>query len=410
MDPITRGLRTGIIVAIFATGYPVRIASQARTDQPTTPAPDGPISCWWRTDKAAVRIGEAFGLTLTCRVLETDKATIVPNVSNIEPTSLQLTPFEVVGGTRHEDIVRAPWRYVQFEYTVRLLGEEFFGRDIPIPPTNVTFRVQTAGPEVLEGTEQTYVLPSMPIRVLSLLPVQAADIREPSVDTLGDIESRRFQSTAMQVASAILFGFSGVLFVIAIVRGVTRFRNRGPETKPSLAAHTLLGRCVREVDLVRSEAVRDGWSSGLAGRALAPFRIAAATALSQPVTQKFVPGDAPIREGQLLVRKGLLRRRRALVSAAMTLDAIDRLQTSRNGLRPWGVGHDTVAQIREAVAGLSAVRYGRNGTFDPAELDRILETGTGALRRLRRARLLPTRVAGALSKSAALVGIGTWRH
>ena len=65
----------------------------------------------------------------------------MPNVSNIEPTSLQLTPFEVVGGARHEDIVRPPWRYLQFEDTVRLLGEEFFGRDIPIPPTNVTFRV-----------------------------------------------------------------------------------------------------------------------------------------------------------------------------------------------------------------------------------------------------------------------------
>ena len=62
-----------------------------------------------------MRIGEAFGLTLTCRVLETDKATVVPNVSNIEPTSLQLTPFEVVGGTRHEDIVRPPWRYLQFD-------------------------------------------------------------------------------------------------------------------------------------------------------------------------------------------------------------------------------------------------------------------------------------------------------
>jgi len=94
----------------------------------------------------------------------------------------------------------------------------------------------------------------------------------------------------------------------------------------------------------------------------------------------------------------------------MTLGAIDRLQTSRNGLRPWGVGHDTVAQIREAVASLSAVRYARSGAFDPAVLDRILETGTGALRRLRRARLLPTRAAGALSKSAALLGIGAWRH
>ena len=69
MDPISRGIRTVPIVATFAIGREVRIASQRPTDPPETRAAPGPISCWWRTDKPAVRIGEAFGLTLTCRVL-----------------------------------------------------------------------------------------------------------------------------------------------------------------------------------------------------------------------------------------------------------------------------------------------------------------------------------------------------
>ena len=34
MDPISRGIRTGVIVAICATGDEVRIASQAPTDPP----------------------------------------------------------------------------------------------------------------------------------------------------------------------------------------------------------------------------------------------------------------------------------------------------------------------------------------------------------------------------------------
>ena len=55
------------------------------------------MNCWWKTDKSAVHVGEPFGLTLTCRVMDTERAAVVPNVSDIEPTAIQLTPFDVVG-------------------------------------------------------------------------------------------------------------------------------------------------------------------------------------------------------------------------------------------------------------------------------------------------------------------------
>ncbi len=79
---------------------------------------------------------------------------------------------------------------------------------------------------------------------------------------------------------------------------------------------------------VRAEAVRDGWTPSLAARALAPFRVAGAIALQQPVAQTLVAGDTPTREGQLALRHGMLRRRYALVSASITADAIDRLRTA----------------------------------------------------------------------------------
>ncbi len=404
-------IRTAIILLTCGTW----VSGQAAAQSPATgTAADergpSPISCWWKADKTGVRVGEAFGLTLTCRVLETERAVVVPNVTNIEPTSLQLTPYDVIEGTRHEDIVMPPWRYIQFIYTVRLLGEEFFGRDISIPATNVTFRVQTGAAETIEGAEQTYVLPSLPMRILSLLPAPADDIRDSSLDTFGDIESRRFQSTVGLVGGAICFGFAGVLLIIAAVRGVERFRNRGPALEPTVPARTLLRGCLHEINRVRSEAAREGWNPGLAGRVLAPFRIAGAIALSQPLTQKFVSGDAATHEGQLSVRHGILRRRHALVSAATTADAIDRLQASGNGNRPWSANPETVGRIRDVLAGLNAVRYGRSGTVDVQEIDRLLENGAGALRRLRVASLLPMRAAKALVQSAATLGIGTWRH
>ncbi|MGH9257726.1 MAG: hypothetical protein ACRD3C_24470 [Vicinamibacterales bacterium] len=368
------------------------------------------MNCWWKTDKSAVRAGEPFALTLTCRVMETARAAVVPDVSDIEPASIQLTPFDVVDGTRHEDIVSPPWRYLQYVYTVRLLGEEFFGRDVAIPPTNVRFRIQTGGTDAVEGTEHTYVLPSMPMRILSLLPAQAADIRDPSVDTFGDIEARRFRSTTELVAAAIFFGFAAVLLVIAAVRAIERFRKRGPVVESTVPVRTVLGGCLREVDRVRAEAAREGWTPSLVARALASFRVAGAIALSQPVTQTFVTGDAPAREGQLALRHGLLRRRRALVSAPMTAEGIDRLRTAGNGTRPPGMNQDDLDQIREALAGLNAVRYGRNTNVDVLDFDRILDGGSRAVRRLRLARLWPMRAAGALAKSAAVFGVGVWRH
>ena len=59
------------------------------------------LNCWWKTDKSAVHVAEPFGLTLTCRVMETDRMKVVPNLAEIEPTAIELTPFEVLEGTRH---------------------------------------------------------------------------------------------------------------------------------------------------------------------------------------------------------------------------------------------------------------------------------------------------------------------
>jgi hypothetical protein len=64
--------------------------------------------------------------------------------------------------------------------------------------------------------------------------------------------------------------------------------------------------------------------------------------------------------------------------------------------------------IREALAGLNAVRYGRNGSVDALELDQTLDRGASALRRLRVTQLWRGRAAGALAKSAAAIGIA-WR-
>jgi hypothetical protein len=341
--------------------------------------------------------------------METDRVKVVPNLAEIEPTAIELTPFEVLDGTRHEDIVAPPWRYVQYVYTMRLIGDEFFGKDIAIPAKNLPFRIQTGGAETVEGAEHTYVLPSMPLRILSLVPAQAADILDPTTDTFADLEARRFRARMELVASAVFFGFAAVLAGVGAVRVAERFRQRGPVVEKTVPVRTVLAGCGREIDRVRGEALRDGWTSTLAARALAPFRVAGAIALRQPVAQTLVAVDTPPRDGQLALRHGLLRRRGALVSASITAEAIDRLRSSNNGGPPTDAGQDIVDPIREALAALNAVRYGRVGEIDVQVLDQTLENGRRALHRLRMARLWPARAAAALSKSATLFGVGAWR-
>ncbi len=406
MNNRSRIIGLAIVLAAYTDSVAVTIAAQSPPQNANVDRLEStPVNCWWKASTNAVHVGEPFGLTLTCRVMETDRLKAVPDFSNVEPTSIELTPFDVLEGTRREDIVARPWRYLQYVYSVRLLGEDFFGRDVAIPATTVTFRIRTGEGDTSEGAEHTYVLPSISMRILSLLPAQAADIQEPAVDSFGELEGLRVRSTFEFVASAIFFGFAAVLGIVGGFRIRERFRKTGPIVDKTLPVGTVLAGCVREIHRVRAEALRDGWTSSLAARALAPFRVAGAIALKQPVTQTQAAADTPNREGQLALRHGILKRRYAVVSASITADAIDRLRTASNGGPPGDT--KVLDPIREALVALSAVRYGRVRDIDVADLDRKPDDGGSALRQLRISRLWPPGAAARLPKWTALVA---WRR
>jgi len=91
-----------------------------------------PIECWWKTDRSAVRVGERFTLTLTCAVLDTERVKVVVDESALAPTALHLVPFDIVGGERFRDIANGPRRFFQYQYSMRVLGEEFFGKEVTL--------------------------------------------------------------------------------------------------------------------------------------------------------------------------------------------------------------------------------------------------------------------------------------
>jgi hypothetical protein len=386
MSSDTRGAVRALAAHAAAAILIIAATAPAAVAQGTPPGPrpgeieTAPIRCWWKSSTSAIRVGERFTLTLTCGVIETSTLTVVAGTSQLDPGGVQLTPFEVVSGTRHDDIVAPPWRYFQYEYQVRLLAEGFFGQDASIPALPVTYSIQAAGGTGAQGRDQSYILPALPMRVLSLVPAGASDIRDASTEGFAPIESRRFRATSATVAGTVLFVFAGALLVLAGARAVGRVRQRTPLAARPLAPLTVLGAASRALARAKADAGQQGWSPEVARRALTALRLVGAVALGRPVAQTIAAPGVQEREGQLAVRQGLLRPRRTLISAAVTAQTID------HALQHGAVGpasRTTLETVREGLQVLSVAAYGRDGELDGAALDRALGACTDAMRRLR---------------------------
>jgi hypothetical protein len=354
-------------------------ASIARAQRADTVETD-PIRCWWKTDRNAVRVGERFRITLTCGVIDTPEVKVVPTLTQLDPGALQVPPFDVVGGKRGPDIVNPPRRYFQYEYNARLIAEGFFGQDVNIPPLQVTYNVESTTGQGSEGRDRVYVLPAMPMRILSLVPKDASDIRDAAPDSFADLDARRFRASASLTAAVVLFAFAALLVVVGVVRAFGGVRRRTPIHARPVAAGAVLAGCLRALKQVKAEVMRDGWTPALARRAQTAMRIAAAVALGRRLAQDTVASGVAEREGQIAITTGLIRRRRVLISASTTPPVIARELVAGNG---GFADRAAIEQVQTALATFNAASYGRAGEVDRTTLDAALDGGTAAVRRLR---------------------------
>src|SRR6478672_2647500 len=127
-----------------------------------------PLQCWWRTSSGAVRVGEPFTVVLTCAVLETEETKVVPDQTRLEPSVVQFAPFEVLGGSHGADLRTDQRRFFQYEYRLRLIADGLFGRDVALPDTKISYKIQSkVGQKTsVQGRDQSYVLPAQSVRVL----------------------------------------------------------------------------------------------------------------------------------------------------------------------------------------------------------------------------------------------------
>ncbi len=347
---------------IFLTAVLLMFGTLQAADKSTDP-----IKCWWKTDKNAVEVGEQFTLTLTCGLMESHDTTAVVKPEQLDPGALHLEPFEVVSGVRHDDIQSPPWRYFQYEYTMRLIGQDYFGQDVEIPELTVIYNVQS-------GRDQMYVLPAINMRIMSLVPKKANDIRESTADSFAAAKARSSRATTEFIAAWVLFAFALLMLAFAVVHAIRRKRELTPNQMPAVSGFKLVRSCLHELGRLQSEVAVSGWTPERAGAALTVLRIGSAVAMGRGVAQSPMNGSSSVREGQIAVQKRILSRERIVVSAPITHDAVER----------YGINGDVnVADLGKALAAFTAVRYGQNGKMDPAGLNHALARSRAALERLR---------------------------
>jgi hypothetical protein len=188
-----------------------------------------------------------------------------------------------------------------------------------------------------------------------------------------------------------------VLAVLAIARAAGTLRARGPQTARPLPAPSLFTACLRALRKAKAEAAHAGWTPELRSRAMAALRIAAALAIGRTIAQEYVAPHTPERPGQLAVHTGLVRRRRALVSAATTPVAI--AKRVEHGRIRGAQARVDLEHIGDALTVFSSATFGRAANADPATLNSVVDNAVSAIRRLRVSSFWPMRTAQAVARS-----------
>lgn len=333
-----------------------------------------PIRCWWRTSAGAVRVGEQFELALTCAVLESEAVSVVVDESRLGNAVVQMAPFEVVAGVHPPDQHAGIRRFFQYEYTLRLINPDVVGNDVRIPDIGLHYRVNSKvdGNASVQGRDLLYFLPPHVIKVVSLVPDGATDIRDASGASFASIDALTFRAGIFNIVGTALMAFAGLLVLLVLFRMARGARKWTPAEQRELSAGRLLGVATKELSAVRREK-GGGWTDDLADRALSATRIAAAGALGRTIGQRVTGMDAVVGQGQLVTR-GPRRGTRRVVSAPTTAHDIKRALVR---LSPADSNRSTLEALQEALLAFTAAQYGRAARNDSA-LDDALEAASRA--------------------------------
>lgn len=371
-----------------APAQPAARSAQAQPKAPTAaqlrPGGIDPIRCWWQSSAGAITLGESFEVVLTCAVIETPSMQVVADESRLGVASIQMAPFEILGGSHPADAHHEQRRFFQYHYQLRLISADAIGRDVNVPALSIPYRVHSrvGAAASLEGRDLSYLMPPLPIKVLSLVPRDAADIRDGSDASLSAVESLRFRSNLFEIL-AIAFGVIGaVVAVMALVPLTRGTRIAGPAATNRLPDRAVAAGAARELAETQALAAGEGWTDAAVARALAATRITAALAIRQAVSEKELKPGAPVPEGRLAVSYGRLRVMRGAVSSAVTATDVAVTGSRLPDDATLRYRHQ-LEGLQSALAELTAALYRQAPSRDAATLNEAVRHAASVARDLR---------------------------
>ncbi|MEP6782269.1 MAG: hypothetical protein ABI983_01295 [Acidobacteriota bacterium] len=287
-----------------------------------------PIRCWRQSTAGAISIGESFTVVVTCAVFESDNAQVIPDESRLNVASIQMAPFEILGGSHPPDVHRGSRRFLQYDYQLRIISPDAIGQDVNIPPLTISYRIHSrvGAAATLEGRDLSYLMPMMPIKVLSLVPNDASDIRDASEASLAAVDSLRFRSSLFRVLTIVFGALGAVMVVLALLPLARRSRVDSTIERDRIPDRAVMARVIDDLDEVQKRASAEGWSDDMLSRALGDARLVAAAAIGQSISQKPLTGNVNgsvkgnVPEGRILVGHGLIRANRATVASFVTVN------------------------------------------------------------------------------------------
>ena len=349
------------------------------------------LQCWRDIAVESTIIGEPFAMLVTCAVVETDTATTVPNEVALTPETIDVSPFEVIEGQRFTDVRDGPWRYFQYQYRLRITDEDFFGEDVEIPAIELQYHIERTfeGGSNLPGRELRYTLPPHTVRIISLVPENAEDIREPDVEAFSASDERIFRANlATLIAGAFGLVATGFL-VLALVQLRRVWRGTGPKKEKLLTPSMVIRSVISELTALQKAVLENGWNSDLISRNLTALRLASAVALTSPIAQTQVRSTQSHRDGQLKIESGLWRPKTTAVSSAITPTAIGEAVESRRKIGSNDPRLECLEILREALDTFTVVRYTTNDDMPTGQMTAELDRSITAIRPLRFRTLTP---------------------
>jgi hypothetical protein len=341
-----------------------------------------PLNCWWRTSVSAITVGQPFTLVLTCAVIETETTAAVVDRARLDPRAIELAPFEVLSGTVAPEVKSGDRTFFQIEYNLRFINEAFFSQDIALPPLAISYRIQTRGAAqdaATVGMERRFAMPNQTLRVNSLVPNDASDIRDASTVTFADLDAMSSRARLLTTSGLVVLGLAAALAIAGFVRGVGSRIRRPAVAARLLGESSMLRGAARALGAVaRRRQDAGSWSPDDLAQALAATRVVGECAIDRAPSQRLAQPGETVPSGAIGVRKRLGTGPLVVVSGTVTPKALGSIlsQPSRAS------GSARVTALQQALATLTTAQYADAGPRDDVALDEAVSTVKGIAQRL----------------------------